>query len=144
MYYTPNVTVITESNFRNIITLIEAIEISESCETLTSVLLCAYSFPPCDFNASQLLPICPERCESIDQLFEVCRQFVSNQTLQFIPVLRPLLEMFNCSDPLTYYNVPLEVISKTMCSDLGKLSYVHQNVYTQLYIYALCGCIIFL
>ena len=121
MYYAPNVTVITESNFRNIITLIEAIEISESCETLTSVLLCAYSFPSCDFNTSQLLPICPESCEVIDQLFEICRQFVSNQTLQLIPALRPLLEMFNCSNPLTYFSVQTKFISETMCNDLGKL-----------------------
>ena len=126
MYYAPNVTVITENNFCNIISLIEAIEISESCETLTSVLLCAYSFPSCDFNTSRLLPICPESCEVIDQLFEICHQFVSNQTLQLIPALRPLLEMFNCSNPLTYFSVPTKFISETMCNDLGKLyvSYV--------------------
>lgn len=118
-YYTPNVTEITQSNFRNIITLIQAIEISASCETLVDVLLCAYTFAPCDFATSRLLPICLERCVVINQLFDMCRQFVTNQTLQLIPVLRPLLEMFNCSDPLTYFSVQPELISATVCTNLG-------------------------
>ena len=101
--------------------MIDAIEISESCETLTSALLCAYTFPPCDFNTSQLLSICSARCEMIDEIFATCRQFVNNETLQLIPVLRPLLETFNCSNPLTYFNVPPQFISETTCSDLGKL-----------------------
>lgn len=129
-YYSPGVTEITQSNFRNIITLIDAIEISESCESLTNALLCAYTFPACDFNTSQLLPICPQRCELIDEIFGTCRQFVSNDTLQLIPVLRPLLETFNCSNPLTYFNVPPQYISETLCSNLGKL-WSAQNVCIQ-------------
>ena len=110
-YYAPNTidtgifTLVRQSN------IFDSIKDNEACNTFMDGILCFYNFPPCDPNTSQLLPMCPLRCEELYILFELCGDQES-ELIKFIII------NFNCSDPATYFGtVPVGVsVSTTTCS----------------------------
>ena len=124
-YYAPNVTEIVSELFVSIVTIIQGLQDSGSCGSFASVLLCAYTFPGCDFESSQLLPICPDKCTEINARFESCRAILNDEILDLIPNLRVLLENFDCFNTSTYFSVPPQFISDESCSNLSELYYKH-------------------
>jgi len=126
-YYAPNVTEIVSDLFISIVTIIQGLQDGGSCGNFASVLLCAYTFPGCDFESSQLLPICPDKCTEINAQFESCRTFLNDGVLDLIPDLRVLLENFDCFNTSTYFSVPPQLISDEFCSNLSEFFVYHHK-----------------
>jgi len=124
-----NVTEIVSDLFISIVTIIQGLQDSGSCGSFASALLCAYTFPGCDFESSQLLPICLEKCTEINAQFESCRAILNDEVIDFIPNLRVLLENFDCFNTSTYFNVPPQFISDELCSNLSKSDSIAQLLF---------------
>ena len=106
-YYAPNALDTGTLNLVQQFIILDSIKDSEACTIFFNGILCFYNFPPCDPDTSQLLPICPGRCEELHRLFEFCGKLIN-----FIII------NFDCSDPATYYGtVPGDAsVSTTACS----------------------------
>jgi len=126
------VTEIVADLFISIVRIIQGLQDSGACGNFASALLCAYTFPGCNFESSQLLPICPEKCTEINAQFESCRAILNDGVLDLIPNLRVLLENFDCFNTSTYFSVPPQLISDEFCSNLSEYlctSIMHTNLF---------------
>ena len=114
---------------RDLLILVDALEQSEKCTVFLRILFCFYNFPPCDFNHSEALPVCPGKCPEIDELMEECRGIADLPTFQIIPFIGPFLENYNCSNPVTYYpDIPSQInFSNSTCSKYN--IYYLYNIY---------------
>ena len=115
---------------RDLLILVDALEQSEKCTVFLRILFCFYNFPPCDFNHSEALPVCPGKCPEIDELMEECRGIADLPTFQIIPFIGPFLENYNCSNPVTYYpDIPSQInFSNSTCSKYN--IYYLYNIYS--------------
>ena len=105
-YYAPGALDTTVLTFVQQTNIVESISNHEGCILFFHVILCFYTYPPCDVNTSELLPLCTERCLELPELFEVCGliNFINTD--------------FNCSVFETYYDIvpPNLKVSTTSCS----------------------------
>ena len=94
----------------NSITIGEIFKDFEICRVFSRFLICFYEFTPCDTNSSELLPLCPERFQEFDRLFETCGKLLNIFIRSYI----------NWSNPRTYYPQAKVAVSKTSCSKSSK------------------------
>ena len=88
-YYAPDALDASVPNFIQQTNLIESFANHEGCTLFFNLLLYLFTYPPCDVNTSELLPLCTERCPESYRLFEGCGVIID----------------FNCSIPTTYYDI---------------------------------------
>ena len=75
--------------------------------------MCLVVEPPCDPDTYAPLLLCPETCHAYNKLFssgvcdsfsaEITRQLESGRTLPEFMAIKNYSTLFNCSDPLTYF-----------------------------------------
>ena len=83
--------------------------IDVNCTNILISLACFATFPPCDPNTGEALPLCPEDCEATNELVWPC---IANSTSE--SELANLGRMLNCSDADSY--LPSFVhVSDSMC-----------------------------
>ena len=101
-YQAPDVLDNSVPNFIQQTNLIESLANHEGCTLFFNLLLCLFTYPPCDVNTAELLTLCTERCPDIYRLFEGCGLIID----------------FNCSIATTYYDIalPYVKVSTTNCS----------------------------
>ena len=118
-YYVIRSLAFIEDGVRDLETLINLLQQSEKCTLFLRILFCFYNFPPCDFNRSEALPVCPGKCPEIDGLFEECRGVANLPSLEIIPFIGPFVDNYNCSNPATYYpDIPADInYSNSTCSE---------------------------
>ena len=116
-YFAPNIYQNAEEFQREFRTIISPLPATEPCRAFFSSLSCALVFPSCIAATNKLQPICQHLCSRIDALIFNCVKFVNTSA---IPLLNSVFVRYNCSDPTSYFNVPLEYIDLESCNSFSK------------------------
>ena len=86
------------------------------------MLNCVIKYPACSADTQKLIPICQSQCPLIDIHIAKCSLDLLNSDF---PLVKKLLNLFECDDPDTYYNFPPRYIDSeanlTECLMLSKL-----------------------
>ena len=87
------------------------------CRGYTTYLMCLHRFSSCNVTTGRLLPICPTVCPTVDDIIEQClTEFIND------PAVNRIVDRFECQEPQTLYNFPLQYVSTDPndCIELGK------------------------
>jgi len=113
-FYAPAAFEVTPALPNEIETIIRQLDVLDPCRAFISTLNCILRFLPCNPTAGRILPICQDRCSTVDRTVAECSSVYSGNDLEF-PAFNELATSFVCTDPGTYLHVPLQYIDTEEC-----------------------------
>ena len=116
-YFARDIYMNAEEFQREFRTIINPLPATEPCRGFFSSLSCALVFPSCNASTNKLQSVCPDICPRIDALIFRCARFVNASA---IPLLSSVFARYNCSDPTSYFNVPVEYVDLESCNSFSK------------------------
>ena len=104
------------------------------CGDLLHLLNCVIGYPACRTNTYKLIPICRSQCTVINLQIRQCILCMEMNTNSSDYLLaKNLLNSFECDDPKTYYNFPLQYV-ETNSDDCITLSKFYNTLYIVTYV----------